>query len=157
MATVRRVSRGRRNPPSLGAPVHEWLVFINTVNAHDLPSSIKGKEISEKLTHVKLGSGLRKVSFAPKYRYENDSEVIFGLPQFSLQLITEHDQPISCFNLNSPEVFGNSPHIVDTQLLSSFDDSICVTMDASLYFFLHDLILSYMKEKQSTVAGKFIN
>ncbi|XP_065669615.1 bridge-like lipid transfer protein family member 1 isoform X3 [Hydra vulgaris] len=154
MATVRRVSRGRRNPPSLGAPVHEWLVFINTVNAHDLPFSNKGKEISEKLTHVKLGSGLRKVSFAPKYRYENDSEVIFGLPQLSLLLITEHDQPTSCFNSNDPKEFGNTPHIVDTQLLSSFDDSISVTMDASLYFFLHDLILSYMKEKQSTGGSR---
>lgn len=168
MATVRKVSRGRRNPPSLGAPVQEWLIFVNTTSKDDIPIASTSftsanQEVGEKFSHTKLTGGLRKVSFAPKYRYENQSEVIFALPRLSVQLKTEHDQPTTDIVAKvlreadedlSTILFPTVPsaHLVDSSLISHFDDSIHVTMDVSLLFYLHNLILSYMKEKE-TMSG----
>jgi len=164
MATVRKVSRGRRNPPSLGAPVQEWLIFVNTTSNDGIPSmKASGKnESGEKLTHTKYTSGLRKVSFAPKYRYENESEIIFALPTLKLELTNEHDQPMSsiiakilALDVKTSETFPTLPniHMVDTNFLSHFDESINVSMDVGLLFYLHDLILSYMREKETSLSA----
>lgn len=171
MATIRRVSRGRRNPPSFGAPVQEWLIFVNTTSDDEMPrttsSSTKKDDVSEKYSHTKGQGGSRKVSFAPKYRYENESEVILALPRVHIQLTTEHDQPITSFisrrllyggrggrasKLNFPSAQG--VHFVEMSFLSTFDDAIHVTMDVSLLFYLHDLILSYMKEQETSLGSK---
>lgn len=177
MATVRRVSRGRRNPPALGAPVQEWLIFVNTTSDDEMPrkstspsSSPKKDEVaSEKYSHTKGQGGSRKVSFAPKYRYENESEVILALPRVHIQLTTEHDQPMT--SVISRRLFYNGQrvsssnkimdfprtaqgvHFVEMSFLSTFDDAIHVTMDVSLLFYLHDLILSYMKEQETSMGS----
>ena len=167
-AVVRKVSRGRRNPPGLNGTVHEWLTYVNTTSDGDLPSATKStaKKATEKLAHTKQGGGIRKVSFAPKYRYENDSEVIFALPDFSLNLKTEHDLPmtekIAKSLLKYPslqklrwETTMPSSHVVDASFHSRFGDSISVTMDVGLFLFLHDLILAYMREKETTLTSKW--
>eukprot|EP00111_Clytia_hemisphaerica_P008655 TCONS_00025304-protein len=166
MATVRRVSRGRRNPPALGAPVQEWLNFVNTTSDDEIPmkaSSSKKEEVSEKYSLTKGQGGSRKVSFAPKVRYENESEVILALPRLKVQLTTEHDQPMTSLiskrliyngkrvsKLNFPTAQG--VHFVEMSFLSTFDDAIHVSMDVSLLFYLHDLILSYMKEQETSLG-----
>lgn len=167
MATVRKVSRGRRNPPALGAAVQEWLVFVNTTSGDDMPfksTSDNKDEVSERFSHTKGSGGSRKVSFAPKFRYENQSEVIFALPRMRIQLTTEHDQPmttdISKTFLRHVKDRNSvlftlvpSPHLVDMSFLSTFEDAIHVTMDVTLLLYLHDLILSYMKEQETSVTG----
>lgn len=171
MATVRKVSRGRRNPPALGAAVQEWLVFVNTTSGDDMPfksTSDTQDEVTERFSHTKGSGGSRKVSFAPKFRYENESAVVFALPRMRIQLTTEHDQPMTAdvsktflrhvkdkSHVRIPLV--PSPHLVDMSFLSTFEDSIHVTMDVSLLLYLHDLILSYMKEQESSVTGKSNN
>ena len=168
MVTVRKVSRGRRNPPALGATVQEWLLFVNTISDKDFPSLKACKsEGGEKLAHTKYTGGLRRVTFASKYRYENDSELIFALPKLKIELKNEHDLPmtssiskrVSSQNISKEiEAFPTLPnkHVVDTSFLSRFDESINVTMDVGLLFYLHDLILSYMKEKESASTSKYI-
>ena len=169
MVTVRKVSRGRRNPPALGATVQEWLLFVNTISDKDFPSlKTPRNEGGEKLAHTKYTGGLRRVTFASKYRYENDSELIFAVPKLKIELKNEHDLPmtssiskrLSSQNITKEiEAFPTLPnkHVVDTSFLSHFDESINVTMDVGLLFYLHDLILSYMKEKESASTSKYID
>eukprot|EP00794_Sanderia_malayensis_P007184 gene7184-7990_t len=158
MATVRKVSRGRRNPPSLGAPVADWLMYVRATNEEyaTTDSADAGKSSMKPAT--------KRVSFAPKVRYENDSEIIFGLPCLSLCLTTEHDQPMTTRlakllvkNRTAAAVSPwlstvPSPHVVEASMTSFFQDSLSVTMDVSLLFFLHDLILTYMKEKDAVAV-----
>ena len=37
----------------------------------------------------------RKGSFTTSYRYEHDSEPIFGVPKLEVELTTEHDMPMT--------------------------------------------------------------
>lgn len=163
MATVRKVSRGSRNPPSLGAHVQEWMMFVSTISENDIPtaSSTNRQTANEKFSHTKVTSSIRKVSFAPKFRYENESEVIFALPRLSLILNTEHDLPMTrliskilCKDEQAPLGFQLKPsnHTVDIRFISEYDDSL--TVDVVLLIYLHDLILNYMKEKEASVTGK---
>jgi hypothetical protein len=163
-ATVRQVSRGSRNPPSLGAHVQEWMSFVNTISDDDLPSyasspTNRQNTNNEKFSHTKVSSNIRKVSFAPKFRYENKSDVIFALPGLSLKLDTEHDMPMTSVIAKvlrkveqTPVNFVMKPsnHTVDIKFDSDFDDSL--TVDISKVIFLHDLVLNYMKEKEASVT-----
>ena len=41
--------------------------------------------------------------------------------------------------------------MVDCSFITEFEDHIFVTIDAEAFFFLHDLISSYLKEKEKVV------
>lgn len=43
---------------------------------------------------------------------------------------------------------SNSKPKVECSLVTEFTDHICVTMDAELIMFLHDLVSAYLKEKE---------
>ena len=157
MATVRKVSRGRSNPPSLGASVVDWLTYVTSTNNSSSSPDDSGKSSS------KVPSS-KRVSFAPKVKYENESETIFGMPSFELSLTNEHDQPMTTrvSKILSKHERATvspwlstvpSPHVVESSLRSDFHDGLCVTMDVSLLFFLHDLILTYMKEKDAVSSA----
>lgn len=46
--------------------------------------------------------------------------------------------------------FSSAPKpTVDCSFVTEFDDHIFVAVDAEAFFFLHDLITSYIKEKES--------
>ena len=47
-----------------------------------------------------------------------------------------------------------SPHVVECSVTSCFDDSLCVTMDVGLLFFLHDVVQTYIRENETTSSGK---
>ena len=47
-----------------------------------------------------------------------------------------------------------SPHVVECSFTSCFDDSLCVTMDVGLLFFLHDVVQTYIRENETTSSGK---
>ena len=87
------------------------------------------------------------------------------MPRVHVQLTTEHDQPMTSMvsrrliyngkrvsKLDFPTAQG--VHFVEMSFLSTFDDAIHVTMDVSLLFYLHDLILSYMKEQETSIGSK---
>lgn len=46
---------------------------------------------------------------------------------------------------------GEKP-MVDCSFITEFEDHIFVTVDAEAFFFLHDLISSYVKEKERVVS-----
>jgi len=52
-------------------------------------------------------------------------------------------------------LIGNRP-IVECSFITEFGDHIFVTVDAEAFFFLHDLITSYVKEKEKLVSIFFI-
>lgn len=63
-------------------------------------------------------------------------------------LITYIKLGFICFKADSkPEVICS--------FTTEFDDHIFVTVDADAFFFLHDLITSYVKEKEKVVSLKF--
>lgn len=41
--------------------------------------------------------------------------------------------------------------VVECSFITEFEDHIFVTVDADAFFFLHDLITSYVKEKEKVV------
>lgn len=47
-------------------------------------------------------------------------------------------------------VLGEKP-LVECSFITEFEDHIFVTVDAEAFFFLHDLISSYHKEKERVV------
>lgn len=42
--------------------------------------------------------------------------------------------------------------IVECSFITEFEDHIFVTVDAESFFFLHDLITSYLQEKERVVS-----
>ncbi|XP_046402633.1 transmembrane protein KIAA1109 isoform X3 [Ischnura elegans] len=72
-------------------------------------------------------------------------EVIFALPSLQLHLKTEHLQ-----TARTPDVSDVKP-VVECSFITEFEDHIFVTVDAEAFFFLHDLITSYVREKERVV------
>lgn len=75
----------------------------------------------------------------------HNREVIFALPSLQLHLKTEHLQ-----SSDTPNITDEKP-IVECSFITEFEDHIFVTVDAEAFFFLHDLITSYLKEKERVV------
>lgn len=46
---------------------------------------------------------------------------------------------------------------VECSFITEFEDHIFVTVDAEAFFFLHDLISSYLKEKEKLVSNVCIS
>lgn len=46
--------------------------------------------------------------------------------------------------------------VVECSFITEFEDHIFVTVDADAFFFLHDLITSYVKEKERVVCLFYI-
>lgn len=162
------MSRGRRNPPSMGSTVQEWLTYVCATEDDDIHPSDEEPATSKQRSDS-FGSSSKKASQTSRnrtsgYRYEHDSEPIFALPKFEVELITEHDMPMSYMastwarkkhSTGSRVLPGpSSPHVVECSLVSSFKDSLCVTMDVGLLFFLHDVVQSYIKENETSSSGE---
>lgn len=47
--------------------------------------------------------------------------------------------------------FAGEKPLVECSFITEFEDHIFVTVDAEAFFFLHDLITSYVKEKERVV------
>ena len=98
-------------------------------------------------------------SISTGYKHEHESDAIFGLPSFRVDVITDHDQPVRVYVSSGdkvteswPHQTPNSPHIVECSLESHFYDSLYVTMDVGLIFFLHEIIQTYMMENETAAA-----
>jgi len=80
----------------------------------------------------------------------HNREVIFALPTMELFFKTEHLQATE-----TPDS-GLVRPVVDCSFITEFGDHIFVTVDAEAFFFLHDMILSYIKEKEKLVREIFV-
>lgn len=83
---------------------------------------------------------------SPKTNQMNHTkEIIFALPSLQLDLKTEHLQDALLPILTEPK-----PK-VDCAFVTDFDDHIIVAVNLEVIIFLHDLISSYIKEKEVTL------
>lgn len=160
MGVICKVKRGNRNPPSMGSSVTEWLSYVSSVsNVPRVSGDVSPPPRPKSDIETSAPSRRRNKSISSSYRYEHESEAIFGLPSFKVDLITEHDQPIRVYassgdkSSESWSVTPNSPHIVECSLESCFYDSLYVTMDVGLLFFLHEIIQAYMKENETAATS----
>ncbi|XP_037301760.1 transmembrane protein KIAA1109 homolog [Manduca sexta] len=74
-------------------------------------------------------------------------EVIFALPALQLHLRTHHLQAA-----RAPGD-GEEKPVVECSFITEFEDHIFVSVDAEAFLFLHDLISSYIKEKDRVMPG----
>lgn len=77
----------------------------------------------------------------------HNREVIFALPSLRLHFKTEHLQGVT-----TPDLSIQEKPSVQCSFITEFEDHIFVTVDADAFFFLHDLITSYLKEKEKVVS-----
>ncbi|XP_062545321.1 bridge-like lipid transfer protein family member 1 isoform X7 [Armigeres subalbatus] len=147
-ATVVRMSRNVIFPPQFKT-LHEWFhyAFANSeIDAVDrFPVLERDKEHhTNSIERARGGGG---TSSHPKLQDPNHNrEVIFALPSLQLHFKTEHLQGIS-----TPEACQEKP-LVECSFITEFEDHIFVTVDADAFFFLHDLITSYLKEKEKVLG-----
>lgn len=154
MATVSRISRTVVFPPQF-RQLHEWFhyafspMIIDDVNRFPLPSPENAEFDAfgvpiESLTSTpsQLRHNDRKIKSASEFN--NKEERIFAFPSMQLELKTEHLQ-----GPNIPSSTDSKPS-VHCSFISDFDDHIYVAVDAEAYYFLHNLIMSYINESNST-------
>lgn len=96
---------------------------------------------------AQLSSGPNSVKLQD---HNHNREVVFALPSLRLHFKTEHVQ-----GPNTPESTEEKP-VVECSFITEFEDHIFVTVDADAFFFLHDLISSYIKEKDRVVRAHLI-
>lgn len=84
----------------------------------------------------------------PQENLTHTREVIFALPTLQLNLKSNHTQPVKL-----PSPYDIKP-TVECSFITEFEDHIFVTVDAEAFFFLHDLITSYILEKDKVVSSR---
>ncbi len=105
--------------------------------------------------------------------HNHNREVVFALPSLRLHFKTEHVQgPTTPESTGSFDIFNsidlgrlnrkinNFPlaeekPVVECSFITECEDHIFVTVDADAFFFLHDLISSYIKEKDRVVRSTY--
>lgn len=150
MATVCRMSRNIIFPPQFKT-LHEWFhyAFANSeIDAVDrFPVLERDKEINT--NSIERVRGTPGTASHPKLQDPNHNrEVIFALPSLQLHFKTEHLQGVC-----TPDTTEEKPG-VECSFITEFEDHIFVTVDADAFFFLHDLISSYLKEKEKVVMNQ---
>ncbi|XP_063925143.1 bridge-like lipid transfer protein family member 1 isoform X3 [Zophobas morio] len=139
MATVCKVSRSVIFPPQFKT-LQEWFhyAFANSqIDEVDKFPSLE-REKGDGNNSIDRGRGSASKLADPNH----NREVIFALPSLQLHLKTEHLQTATV-----PDLLGEKP-TVECSFITEFEDHIFVTVDAEAFFFLHDLITSYVKEKE---------
>ena len=149
MATVCRMSRNIIFPPQYKT-LQEWFhyAFANSdIDAVDrFPVLERDKEINTNSIERSRNTGITGSTSHTKLQDPNHNrEVIFALPSLQLHFKTEHLQSVI-----TPENLQEKP-VVECSFITEFEDHIFVTVDADAFFFLHDLITSYLKEKEKVV------
>uniref|UniRef100_A0A182MJE8 Bridge-like lipid transfer protein family member 1 C-terminal domain-containing protein n=1 Tax=Anopheles culicifacies TaxID=139723 RepID=A0A182MJE8_9DIPT len=152
-ATVVRMSRNVIFPPQFKT-LHEWFhyAFANSeIDGVDrFPVIERDKEHNTNSIERARGSGSGSAPHQKLQDPNHNREVIFALPSLQLHFKTEHLQGIS-----TPDTAQDKP-MVECSFITGFEDHIFVTVDADAFFFLHDLITSYLSEKEK-VLGTITN
>ncbi|XP_064482137.1 bridge-like lipid transfer protein family member 1 [Ornithodoros turicata] len=137
MATVCRISRNSLFPPQFKT-IHEWFHYAFATSELDDVDRFPVLEPREKSAGA---SGPRPNDPA------HTMEMIFAFPSLELHLKTEHLQ-----GERRPTTRDAKP-VVECSFVTEFDDHIFVAVDAEAFFFLHDLIVSYIREKDGGGMG----
>jgi hypothetical protein len=155
MATVCKISRNVMFPPQF-RHMHEWFHYAFSASEIDdvdrFPAvtelDIFGTPIPSTEYFPSPQARDRRASTSPKTsgEFHHTQEVIFAFPSMQLELKTEHLQ-----GPNTPTASDLKP-TVDCTFVSDFDDHIFVAVDAEAYFFLHELINSYIMEKETNYS-----
>ncbi|XP_031778306.1 transmembrane protein KIAA1109 isoform X10 [Nasonia vitripennis] len=148
MATVCRLSRSVLFPPQFKS-LQEWFHYafanseIDAIDRFPCVERERSESTSESSSSIR---GRNSSTTSGKLQeHSHTREVIFALPSLQLHLKTEHLQ-----TAKTPDVIGDKP-LVECSFITEFEDHIFVTVDAEAFFFLHDLITSYVKEKERVV------
>ncbi|XP_061939071.1 bridge-like lipid transfer protein family member 1 isoform X15 [Apis cerana] len=158
MATVCRLSRSVLFPPQFKS-LQEWFhyAFANSeIDAVDRFPCVERERTDSTSDSGNVTRGRSTSTTSGKLQeHSHAREVIFALPSLQLHLKTEHLQ-----TAKTPVVIGAPKHIlysekplVECSFITEFEDHIFVTVDAEAFFFLHDLITSYVKEKEKVNMG----
>ena len=144
MATVCKISRNYMYSPQFKL-LSEWFSYA----FHS--SSLDQVDRFPVLGGCGPASGQRasQTGYRDKGVYNQTNEIIFALPCLRMDLKTDHIQGERPPNLDD----SNMPH-VECSFVTDFEDHIFVTVDAEAFFFLHDLISSYIKEKDKFVSSQ---
>lgn len=147
MATITKITRRRHeNPPHGVATVKEWFNYVTAMRNEEL-SLLRNVDANngEFSTAVKTSSLLS--GFRGSSAYNHEAETIFALPRMQLDFKSIHIQEPREPSLQDT----NSKPKVECSVVTEFTDHICVTMDAELIMFLHDLVSAYLKEKEKAL------
>ncbi|XP_034257363.1 bridge-like lipid transfer protein family member 1 isoform X6 [Pantherophis guttatus] len=147
MATITKITRRRHeNPPHGVASVKEWFNYVTATRNEEL-NLLRNVDANnpEHTTTVKSSSLLSGFRGASSYNHE--TETIFALPRMQLDFKSIHVQQPQEPLLHD----ASAKPKVECSVVTEFTDHICVTMDAELIMFLHDLVSAYLKEKEKAV------
>ncbi|XP_076753670.1 transmembrane protein KIAA1109 homolog tweek isoform X3 [Xylocopa sonorina] len=150
MATVCRLSRSVLFPPQFKS-LQEWFHYAfasSEIDAVDRFPCVERERTDSTSDTANMTRGRSTSTTSGKLQeHSHGREVIFALPSLQLHLKTEHLQ-----TAKTPVVIGEKP-LVECSFITEFEDHIFVTVDAEAFFFLHDLITSYVKEKEKVNMG----
>ncbi|XP_006866349.1 PREDICTED: uncharacterized protein KIAA1109 homolog [Chrysochloris asiatica] len=147
MATITKITRRRHeNPPHGVASVKEWFNYVTATRNEELNLlrnvDANNTESSTTVKNSSLLSGFRGGS-----SYNHETETIFALPRMQLDFKSIHVQEPQEPTLQDASLKPK----VECSVVTEFTDHICVTMDAELIMFLHDLVSAYLKEKEKAI------
>lgn len=147
MATITKITRRRHeNPPHGVASVKEWFNYVTATRNEELTLlrnvDASTADSSAAVKSASLLSGLRAGA-----GYSHETETIFALPRMQLDFKSIHVQEPQEPSLQEAD---RKPR-VECSVVTEFTDHICVTMDAELIMFLHDLVSAYLKEKEKAI------
>ncbi|XP_042203884.1 transmembrane protein KIAA1109 homolog isoform X4 [Homarus americanus] len=146
MATVCRITRNMVFPPQFRT-IQEWFHYAFCTSELDNVDRFPSLDRSDSLP-----SSEGKRSSARLQDHNHSSETIFALPSMQIHLNTKHLQTATtpdfmvCPTDEKPKV--------ECSLVTEFQDHIFVAVDAENFFFLHDMIASYVKDTKEKMARK---
>ncbi|XP_053700675.1 bridge-like lipid transfer protein family member 1 isoform X3 [Synchiropus splendidus] len=147
MATITKITRRRHeNPPHGVATVKEWFNYVTAMRNEEL-NLLRNVEANNQEAGAAAKSSSLLSSFRSNSSYNHETETIFALPRMQLDFKSIHVQKPSEPSLSDPD----SKPKVECSVVTEFTDHICVTMDAELIMFLHDLVSAYLKEKEKAL------
>nr|XP_033498960.1 transmembrane protein KIAA1109 homolog [Epinephelus lanceolatus] len=147
MATITKITRRRHeNPPHGVATVKEWFNYVTAMRNEEL-NLLRNVEANNQESGAAAKSSSLLSSFRSSSAYNHETETIFALPRMQLDFKSIHVQDPDEPSLTD----SNSKPKVECSVVTEFTDHICVTMDAELIMFLHDLVSAYLKEKEKAL------
>ncbi|XP_069049556.1 bridge-like lipid transfer protein family member 1 isoform X2 [Lepisosteus oculatus] len=147
MATITKITRRRHeNPPHGVASVKEWFNYVTAMRSEEL-NLLRNVDANNPESGVAAKSSSLLSGFRGASSYNHETETIFALPRMQLDFKSIHVQEPEEPSLQET---GSKPK-VECSVVTEFTDHICVTMDAELIMFLHDLVSAYLKEKEKAL------
>ncbi|XP_046874417.1 transmembrane protein KIAA1109 homolog isoform X3 [Hypomesus transpacificus] len=147
MATITKITRRRHeNPPHGVATVKEWFNYVTAMRNEEL-NLLRNVDANNQESGAAAKSSSLLSSFRGSSSYNHETETIFALPRMQLDFKSIHGQDPEEPSLTD----SNSKPTVECSVVTEFTDHICVTMDAELIMFLHDLVSAYLKEKEKAL------